>query len=80
MGIECGRGGSEKALEERKEFEVREEQVVFVEVKAVVCHRRNELVKYDEQRDCGPSAEMGLVMILSVERERWLPVGMGYVR
>ena len=69
MGIESGRGGSEKALEERKEFEVREERVVFVEVKAVVCHRLNELVKYDEQMDCGPSAEKGLVMILTVERD-----------
>jgi hypothetical protein len=75
VGIESGRGGSEKALEERKEFEVREERVVFVEVKAVVFHRLNELAKYDEQMDCWPSDEMGLVMILSVERDEEVVAG-----
>jgi hypothetical protein len=36
MRIRSGRGGFEKALEERKEFdEAREKRVVFVEVKAV---------------------------------------------
>jgi hypothetical protein len=40
-------------------------------------HRLNELVKYDEQMDCGPSAEMGLVIILTVERDEEVAAGGG---
>jgi hypothetical protein len=66
MRIRSGRGGFEKALEEVKEFEAQEKRVVFVEPggKACsICHRLNELVKYDERKDCGPGAEKRLVMI-----------------